>query len=460
MTFVKRLFGRKSNSSLLPSSSKLLAPSPTCTAVNSTPEAEKEVPNEGCAPTAKRTSSAGLTTEQVLALILPSNLKGGSDGHLIDTDGVEYLDMVSAWGANLLGYGYSRIAKAMAAQAWKHANLGLAGPDYGTLQDLLLRHIPCAEVIHLLKNGSDATAAAIRLARYATGREKILHCGYHGAQDWCMASINCPGVPTSQRKAIISLASLDTESVRQALAGHPGEIACLILDPFHWPIPDREVMLEIQNMVRGDGALLIFDEVVSGLRAAVGGMQEAWDVIPDLACFGKGLANGMPLSVLVGREQWMRHVLTINYSLTYRLEAMSIVAAIETIREVIERNVCAELARKGRSLKAAYGDLCKKYGVASAMVGHDSRPQLEFFDENGLQKGTCNYLVIKELALQRICTYGTFSLCYTHTEKDLRTLVRGLDRGLQEVRIALRECGPDKRAEREASDLDPTMART
>jgi glutamate-1-semialdehyde 2,1-aminomutase len=219
-------------------------------------------------------------------------------------------------------------------------------------------------------------------------------------------------------------------------------------------------MLEIQNMVRGDGALLIFDEVVSGLRAAVGGMQEAWDVIPDLACFGKGLANGMPLSVLVGREQWMRHVLTISYSLTYRLEAMSIVAAIETIREVIERNVCAELARKGRSLKAAYGDLCKKYGVASAMVGHDSRPQLEFFDEKGLRKGTCNYLVIKELALQRICTYGTFSLCYTHTEKDLRTLVRGLDRGLQEVRIALRECGPDKRVEREASDLDPTMART
>jgi glutamate-1-semialdehyde 2,1-aminomutase len=348
----------------------------------------------------------------------------------------------------------------MAAQAWKHANLGLAGPDYGTLQDLLLRHIPCAEVIHLLKNGSDATAAAIRLARYATGREKILHYGYHGAQDWCMASINCPGVPTSQRKAIISLASLDTESVRQALAGHPGEIACLILDPFHWPIPDREVMQEIQNMVRGDGALLIFDEVVSGLRAAVGGMQEAWDVIPDLACFGKGLANGMPLSVLVGREQWMRHVLTINYSLTYRLEAMSIVAAIETIREVIERNVCAELARKGRSLKAAYGDLCKKYGVASAMVGHDSRPQLEFFDEKGLRKGTCNYLVIKELALQRICTYGTFSLCYTHTEKDLCTLVRSLDRGLQEVSIALRECGPDKRAEREASDLDPTMART
>src|SRR5215469_6171291 len=148
----------------------------------------------------KQKSTAGLTTEEVLDQILTLKLKGGSGGYVTNTDGVRYLDMVSAWGANLLGYGYPRIAKAMAAQAWKHANLGVAGPDYRTLQDLLLRHIPCAEVIHLLKNGSDATAAAVRLARYVTGREKILHRGYHGAQDWCMASLDCPGVPQSQRE--------------------------------------------------------------------------------------------------------------------------------------------------------------------------------------------------------------------------------------------------------------------
>jgi glutamate-1-semialdehyde 2,1-aminomutase len=134
----------------------------------------------------------------------------------------------------------------------------------------------------------------------------------------------------------------------------------------------------------------------------------------------------------------MRHVLTINYSLTFRLEAMSAVAAIETMREVKERNVCADLARKGRILKEAYAELCKTYGVASALVGHDSRPQLEFFDER-LQKGTCNYLVIKELARNRICTYGTFSLCYAHTDKDIRTVIRAMEHGLQKVSTALRE---------------------
>jgi glutamate-1-semialdehyde aminotransferase len=131
--------------------------------------------------------------------------------------------------------------------------------------------------------------------------------------------------------------------------------------------------------------------------------------------------------------------LTINYSLTYRLEAMSIVAAIETIREVEERDVCANLARKGRILKEGYAGLCKMHGIASAMVGHDSRPQLEFFDQQGLQKGTCNYVVIKELARSRICTYGTFSLCYAHTEKDIRNVLRALDRGLKQVSVALRE---------------------
>src|SRR5262245_9530428 len=147
----------------------------------------------------------GLTTEQLLALILPSQLKGGQGGYLIDADDVPHLDMVSAWGANLLGYGYPRVSRAMSVQALRHANLGLAGPEYATLQDLLLQHVPCAEAIHLLKNGSDATAAAVRLARYATGREKILHRGYHGAHDWYMASRDCPGVPKSQRDAIVSL---------------------------------------------------------------------------------------------------------------------------------------------------------------------------------------------------------------------------------------------------------------
>lgn len=406
-------------------------------------------------------STDGLTSEQVLQLVLPSDITTGRGGHLYDGRGVPHIDMLSAWGANLLGYGYPRVSKAVSRQAYAHLNLGVAGPEYKVFEDLLLTHIPSAEAIYPLKNGSDATAVAIRLARHITGRTRVLYWGYHGAQDWYMAALGVPGVPESQRADITELEALTAAAVRDALSRHPGEIACLILDPFHWPMASASVMAEIKEVVREHGALLIFDEVLSGFRAHVGGMQAVWGVHPDLTCLGKGIANGMPLSVLVGREEFMRHVYEINYSLTFRLEAMSIVAAIETIREIVDRDVCNELARKGRVLKAAYGKLAAERGISSAMIGHDSRPQLAFFNEDGLVPGTSNYLVIKELAARRICTYGTFSICFSHTDEDIQTVIDGLAAGLDKVaQISRRPTAPADNGNDTASAVasDPLCA--
>lgn len=383
-------------------------------------------------------TTEGLTSEQVLQLVLPGDITTGRGGHLYDGRGVPHIDMLSAWGANLLGYGYPRVSKAVSRQAYAHLNLGVAGPEYQMLERLLLEHIPSAEAIYPLKNGSDATAVAIRLARHVTGRTRVLYWGYHGAQDWYMAALGVPGVPATQRTDICELEKLSAAAVSDALSRNPGEIACLILDPFHWPMANASTMAEIKTVLHQHGALLIFDEVLSGFRAHVGGMQAVWGVNPDLTCLGKGIANGMPLSVLVGREEIMRRVYDINYSLTFRLEAMSIVAGNETIREVVDRNVCAELARKGQMLKAAYGQLAAERGVASAMIGHDSRPQLAFFNEDGMVPGTSNYLIIKELAARRICTYGTFSMCFSHTDQDIATVVEGLAAGLDKVAAVVR----------------------
>ena len=388
----------------------------------------------------------GLTSEQVLALILPANVSHGHGGHLFDADNVEYIDMVSAWGTNILGYGYPRIAKAVSAQIAKYANLGMAGPEYGRLQALLLKRIPCAEAVHFVKNGSDATSAAVRLARAATKREKVLHRGYHGVQDWWMASQRTPGVPATHHGQITSLATLDVESVRAALAAHPGQYACLIIDPMLWPITNRFAMREIRDLVAADGGLLIFDEVVSGFRVAVGGMQEVWDVTPDLACYGKGIANGLPLSVLVGREKWMKDIQSINYSLSFGLEAVSMVAAIETISEIVERDVCADLADKGRLLKDVFADLARERGIRAALVGHDCRPQLEFQDAPGVPGATSHYIAVQELARQKICTYGTLSLCYAHTQDDIAAVIRGLECALYKVGLTIHQNAPAKAA--------------
>ncbi|TRT70312.1 MULTISPECIES: twitch domain-containing radical SAM protein [Microcystis] len=379
-----------------------------------------------------------MTSEEILAHCFPQRLAHGYDGHLVDINNIDYIDMVSGWGSNILGHGYQRVARAVAEQMFKYSNLGMVGPEWQNLYELLTRLIPCAETMHLVKNGSDATAAAVRLARSVTGRVKVLHRGYHGVQDWYMASIQCPGVPSSHYGQIISLDVLEVEGVQRAFVEHPGEIACLIIDPMAWPIPDRETMLTIQAIVQKEGALLIFDEVVSGFRVAIGGAQEFWGIVPDLACYGKAIANGLPLSVLVGREQWLQQMSSINYGLTFSLEAVSIVAAIKTINEISDRQVCQDLAAKGRILKTAYGEICRTRGIESALVGHDCRPELKFWEINGFSGDYCRNLMNYELARQKVCTYGTFNLCYRHTQDDIQMVICALEKALARVALTLK----------------------
>ena len=363
----------------------------------------------------------------------PVGISRAYRGHIVDTRRVDYIDMMSAWGSNILGYGYRRVAKAVAAQISKYANVGMVGPEWHRLNEMVLRLVPCAEAIHLVKNGSDATAAAIRLARSVTGRDTVMFRGYHGVQDWYMASINCPGVPSSHYPEIVRISTLDVDSVRQIFATYPDQIACLIIDPMVWPIPNQATMSAVRDIVHEQGALLAFDEVVSGFRVAIGGAQEFWGVLPDLACYGKCIANGLPISMLVGKAQWMERVPSINYGLTFSLEAVSIVAAVETIDEIVNRRVCLDLAEKGRFLKEAYSKLCHARGIESALVGHDCRPELHFGLAN---RGDAEYLkniVIHELGRRRVCTYGTFNLSYGHMYEDIKAVCRALECALDRV---------------------------
>jgi len=369
----------------------------------------------------------------------PVGISHAYRGHVVDTRQVDYIDMMSAWGSNILGYGYQRVAQAVAAQIFKYANIGMVGPEWHRLYEMVLRLVPCAEAIHLVKNGSDATAAAIRLARCVTGRDKVVFRGYHGVQDWYMASIHCPGVPSSHNADIVRISTLDVDSLRQIFATHPDQIACLIIDPMVWPIPDQATMSAVRDTVHEQGALLIFDEVVSGFRVAIGGAQELWDVLPDLACYGKCIANGLPLSMLVGKAQWMEQVPSINYGLTFSLEAVSIVAAVETIDEIVNRRVCLDLAEKGRFLKETYSKICHLRGIESALVGHDCRPELHFPLTNGADSEYLKKVVIHELGRCRVCTYGTFNLSYAHTYEDIEIVCRALQSALNRVKAVIAE---------------------
>jgi glutamate-1-semialdehyde 2,1-aminomutase len=358
-------------------------------------------------------------------------------GHLIDKQGRDFIDLYGSAGANLLGHGYRCVAKAIQRQARKFSSLAIPFPEFWELRSLLREFVPGIEEMRFGKNGSDVTSGAVRLARAMTRRERVVHHGYHGFHDWWMASTTCEGIPEALRPLIITLPELTPEAVEAAFSGHPGEIACLILDPMVPPWAEADTVREIVEIVHRHGALVIFDEVISGFRIALGGAQELWGVVPDLCCFGKSIANGMPLSVLAGSERCMSYLPRINYGMTFEGEAVSIAAAVATLHEVRKRNVCRALAAKGRRLREAYARAAAECGLDTALVGADPRLYLSIKDHGKLTRRELRWLCIQELARAGILAQGALSLCYSHTDRDLRAIESALANALRVVRGAV-----------------------
>lgn len=358
-------------------------------------------------------------------------------GHIVDKHGRDFIDLYAACGANLLGHGYRCVMKAIHRQARKFSSLAMPFPEFWELRSLLRETIPGAAEMRFGKNGSDVTAGAVRLARAITRRDRVLHHGYHGFHDWWMASTTCEGIPEAIRPLIITLPRLTPEAVDEAFRRHPEEIACLIIDPMVPPFAKADTVREIVETVHRHGALAIFDEIVSGFRVALGGAQEAWGVVPDLCCFGKSIANGMPLSVLAGSGLCMSHIHKINYGMTFEAEAVSIAAALATLHEVRKRKVPEALAAKGRALREAYARAAAENGLNTALIGHDARPILWIDDHGTVTKHELRWLCLQELARAGILTQGTLILSYSHTDRDVRAIAKALANALGVARDAV-----------------------
>jgi glutamate-1-semialdehyde aminotransferase len=379
--------------------------------------------------------------------IHPSVLRQGYDGHVIDDKGIDYIDFLSAWGANILGYGYRPVVRAAARQAKRFFGLGLPFPEFYELMALLGGIIPCAESIRFGKNGSDVTAVAVRLARAVTNREKVVFRGFHGFHDWYMASTECRGIPAGLRSLIVPLGELSPAAVDETLSQHRGEVACLIVNPLVPPIPNASDVQDVIETAHRHGTLVVFDEMISGFRVALAGMQEVWGVEPDLACYGKAIANGMPLSVLAGKASYMNALPAINYGITFEGEAVSIAAALKTIAEIKDRGVIAALALMGRRIKEDFARAASEFGIAAVTAGPDASPGFWFADTPGVSARELHWLFIQELTKDRIFTLGSFNLCYRHTRSDLDRLDRSFRRSFG----VLRQC-VDRRSARDLLD--------
>ena len=342
-------------------------------------------------------------------------------GRTWDIDGNEYVDLVSSLGAVALGYGDLEIQEAVVRQLQDGVTLSLAHPLEVEVAERLVELIPCAEEVRFGKNGTDATSAAIRLARAHTQRDRIVVCGYHGWQDWYIGSTSMNrGVPASTQRLTHSIEYGNVSAFEHLLGEYPDQIAALIMEPMTSQFPPDGYLQTIRNLTAERGIVLVFDEVLTGFRFAAGGAQEFFGVTPDLATFGKALANGFPLSAIVGKRELLAQMPRIFFSGTFGGETLSLSAAQVVLDRFKTGLPSRSLAEKGRSLSMRIDEL---RSVEShrffSLSGHPSWifHQWTVSDDDVLAQAKT--LFLQEILRRNVMVLGTHLVTTAHSSEDI-----------------------------------------
>jgi glutamate-1-semialdehyde aminotransferase len=285
-----------------------------------------------------------------------------------DAAGREYVDYVMALGAVGLGYGHPDVSRAATAAV----DAGVVGPLppvlEGELAEALGARLPWLERVRFLKTGAEAVAAAVRLARVATGRDGVLGCGYHGWHDWCQGE-SVAGVPRATRALFDELPFNDVDAARRMIRDGARRLAAVVIEPVVVSEPSRRWLDTLRHETTKAGAVLIFDEIKTAFRLAIGGAVERYGVRPDLVCLGKAMANGFPLAAVGGRADVMDGATRTWMSSTLATESVSLAAARATL-EVYERErVCEHLHQVGTRLLHGLHRIQKAHAAVATGVG-------------------------------------------------------------------------------------------
>lgn len=265
-------------------------------------------------------------------------------------DGESYVDCTMALGAVALGYAEPRVTRAVIDAASEGGVAGLSSWREVELAERLCAIVPCAERVQFLKSGAEATAAAVRLARTYTGRDRVIASGYFGWHDWSSAA---QGVPAAVRGDVVHVPFDDVPALERAAGDAGRALAAIVLEPVVEREPSPDWLARARALCDELGAALVFDEVKTGFRLAPGGYQEICGVMPDLAAFGKALANGYPLAAVVGTAPLMDAARRTWISSTLASEATALAAALAVLDRHDETDVCGTLAATGREMRAA-----------------------------------------------------------------------------------------------------------
>lgn len=352
--------------------------------------------------------------------VAPNFLAGAEGAYVWDVDGNRYIDYINGLGTIILGHCHPAVDDAVRAQMSKGMSYSMPNPVEVQVAEKLRQMIPCAEMVRFGKNGSDATSGAVRLARAFTGRDKIACCGYHGWQDWYIGSTSRhAGVPEAVRALTLTFPYNNLKALEHLFDRNPGQIACVIMEPVSFEEPQPGYLSAVKALCQRNDALLIFDEIVTGFRLAMGGGQELYEVSPDLACLGKGMANGYPLSAVVGPSHIMRLFTEVFYSFTHGGEALSLTACLATLQEMESKDVIAHFWEIGARLKEESNFLIRELRIEAqvACVGLPPWTSFRFSDAAGKSSMVLRSLFQQESIKRGLLTHGNHMLSFSHDDR-------------------------------------------
>lgn len=352
----------------------------------------------------------------------PSYIEKGKGCVLIDIDGNEYIDTTMALLPVVLGYSHESTLSALQKHIEHGPLFTLPHRIEVELAEKLVEIIPCAEMARFGKNGADATSAAVRVAREFTQRDHIAICGYHGWHDWYISTTDQnSGVPSVMCSLSHKFAYNNIESLAQLFKDYPGQIACVIMEPMSVEYPKDNFLEKVKELTHENGALLIFDEIVTGFRWAFKGAQGYFNVIPDLATFSKAMSNGFPISALVGCSDIMEHfaIGKAFWSTTYGNESLSMAMALETLNYIEENDVIPFIWKQGRKLQDGFNNIAKQSGLVDYFecIGVPPRNVQIFRNYDGEPDLHVKTLFQQECVLRGVITLGCHNVCFSHTDE-------------------------------------------
>jgi glutamate-1-semialdehyde aminotransferase len=369
----------------------------------------------------------------------------GTGGRIQDVDGNEYIDMLCAYGPIIIGHREKEIEDAVIAQIRDYGHcMSLTQPTQNQLLSKLKTIIPCFEKGVLLKTGSDATTAAIRIARAYTDRNKIMRCGYHGWHDWCVEVKG--GVPKHISDEVFEFHYNDIDSLEVLLKAHGKETAAIIITPVGHPLgapvmqPLPGFLEAVQQLAKKYGIVLIFDEIRSGFRVHLGGAQKLYGITPDLAVFGKAMGNGYSISAICGKQDIMDVLLTKAFlSSTFFPNSLAQVAALATIEFMMREKVTEVIAKRGKTFEQKVTKIIENSGILCEFSGGPSMPFITFPKAKNDPQNT--YKKLRTEFYKNLIRKGVFLqpfhhgyIAFRHTEQDLQYVAESIEQALAQTK--------------------------